>query len=140
MMSLQFSYRDDNGDFQGIELVSSDDIADKFAAPKNILTSQQWDDIKVTATYFRGTVFITVSRIGESGESFVNTQGSDCGLLASGYAPTSIVRQLIGAKASSGAWLMLEVHPDRKIKLLNWYSEGDNWAMFSGSLSYAIDK
>lgn len=139
-MSLQFSYRDDNGDFQGIQLVSSDDIADKFAAPKNILTSQQWNDIKVTATYFRGTVFITVSRVGESGESFVNTQGSDCGLLASGYAPTSIVRQLIGVKASSGAWLMLEVHPDRKIKLFNWYSEGDNWAMFSGSLSYAIDK
>ena len=139
-MSLQFSYRDDNGDFQGIELVSSDDIADKFAAPKNILTSQQWNDISVTATYFRGTVFITVSRVGESGESFVNTQGSDCGLLASGYAPTSIVRQLVGVKASSGAWLMLEVHPDRKIKLFNWYSEGDSWAMFSGSLSYAINK
>ena len=139
-MSLQFSYRDDNGDFQGIELVSSDDIADKFAAPKNILTSQQWNDINVTATYFRGTVFITVSRLGESGESFVNTQGSDCGLLASGYAPTSIVRQLIGVKASSGAWLMLEVHPDRKIKLFNWYSEGDTWAIFSGSLSYAINK
>ena len=139
-MSLQFSYRDDNGDFQGIQLVSSDDIADKFAAPKNILTSQQWNDINVTATYFRGTVFITVSRLGESGESFVNTQGSDCGLLASGYAPTSIVRQLIGVKASSGAWLVLEVHPDRKIKLFNWYSEGDTWAMFSGSLSYAINK
>ena len=139
-MSLQFSYRDDNGDFQGIELVSSDDIADKFAAPKNILVSQQWNDIKVTATYFRGTVFITIARVNESGESFVNTQGSDCGLLVSGYAPTSIVRQLIGTKSSSGAWLMLEVHPDRKIKLLNWYSEGDNWAMFSGSLSYAIDK
>ena len=139
-MSLQFSYRNDNGDFQGIQLVSSDDIADKFAAPKNILTSQQWNDINVTATYFRGTVFITVSRLGESGESFVNTQGSDCGLLASGYAPTSIVRQLIGVKASSGAWLMLEVHPDRKIKLFNWYSEGDTWAMFSGSLSYAINK
>lgn len=139
-MSLQFSYRDDNGDFQGIELVSSDDIADKFAAPKNILASQQWNDIKVTATYFRGTVFIAVARVNETGEAFVNTQGSDCGLLASGYAPTSIVRQLIGTKSSSGAWLMLEVHPDRKIKLLNWYSEGDNWAMFSGSLSYAIDK
>ena len=139
-MSLQFSYRDDNGDFQGIQLVSSDDIADKFAAPKNVLTSQQWNDIAVTATYFRGTVFITVSRIGESGEAFVNTQGSDCGLLASGYAPTSIVRQLVGTKSSTGAWLMLEVHPDRKIKLFNWYSEGDNWAMFSGSLSYAIDK
>ena len=139
-MSLQFSYRDDNGDFQGIELVSSDDIADKFAAPKNILASQQWNDIKVTATYFRGTVFITVARVNETGEAFVNTQGSDCGLLASGYAPTSIVRQLVGTKSSSGAWLMLEVHPDRKIKLLNWYSEGDNWAMFSGSLSYAIDK
>ena len=139
-MSLQFSYRDDNGDFQGIELVSSDDIADKFAAPKNILTSQQWNDINVTATYFRGTVFITVSRLGESGESFVNTQGSDCGLLASGYAPTSIVRQLIGTKSSTGAWLVLEVHPDRKIKLFNWYSEGDTWAMFSGSLSYAINK
>lgn len=139
-MSLQFSYRDDNGDFQGIELVSSDDIADKFAAPKNILASQQWNDINVTATYFRGTVFITVARVNESGEAFVNTQGSDCGLLASGYAPTNIVRQLIGTKSSSGAWLMLEVHPDRKIKLLNWYSEGDNWAMFSGSLSYAIDK
>lgn len=139
-MSLQFSYRDDNGDFQGIELVSSDDIADKFAAPKNILASQQWNDIKVTATYFRGTVFITVARVNETGEAFVNTQGSDCGLLASGYAPTSIVRQLVGTKNSSGAWLMLEVHPDRKIKLFNWYSEADNWAMFSGSLSYAIDK
>lgn len=139
-MSLQFSYRDDNGDFQGIQLVSSDDIADKFAAPKNVLTSQQWNDIDVTATYFRGTVFITVSRIGQSGEAFVNTQGSDCGLLASGYAPTSIVRQLVGNKSSTGAWLVLEVHPDRKIKLFNWYSEGDNWYMFSGSLSYAIDK
>lgn len=139
-MSLQFSYRDDNGDFQGIQLVSSDDIADKFAAPKNILASQTWPDIAVTATYFRGTVFITVSRIGESGQAFVNTQGSDCGLLASGYAPTSIVRQLVGTKGSTGAWLVLEVHPDRKIKLLNWYSEGDNWALFSGSLSYAIDK
>lgn len=139
-MSLQFSYRDDNGDFQGIELVSSDDIADKFAAPKNVLISQQWNDIDITATYFRGTVFITVSRIGQSGEAFVNTQGSDCGLLASGYAPTSIVRQLIGTKASTGAWLVLEVHPDRKIKLFNWYSEGDNWSLFSGSLSYAINK
>lgn len=139
-MSLQFSYRDDNGDFQGIELVSSDDIADKFTVPKNVLTFQTWNDIDVTATYFRGTVFITVSRIGQSGEAFVNTQGSDCGLLNVGYAPSQTVRQILGSKTSSGAWLVLEVHPDRKIKLLNWYSKGDNWSMFSGSLSYAIDK
>lgn len=139
-MSLQFSYRDDNGDFQGIELVSSDDIADKFAAPKNVLTSQQWDDIDVTTTYFRGTVFITVSRIGQSGEAYVNTAGSDCGLLNVGYAPSQVIRQVLGSKTSSGAWLVLEVHPDRKIKLLNWYSQGDNWSIFSGSLSYAVNK
>lgn len=139
-MSLQFSYRDDNGDFQGIQLVSSDDIADKFAVPKNVLASQTWSDIIVTATYFRGTVFITVSRIGQDREAFVPSNGSDCGLLTAGYAPTSIVRQLVGTKGSTGAWLVLEVHPDRKIKLFNWYSQGDNWSMFSGSLSYAIDK
>lgn len=139
-MSLQFSYRDDNGDFQGIQLVSSDDIADKFAAPKNILASQMWPDIAVTATYYRGSVFITLSRTGESGEAYVNTAGSDCGLLTVGYAPSQIIRQVLGTKASSGAWLVLEVHPDRKIKLLNWYSKGDNWALFSGSLSYAVNK
>lgn len=139
-MSLQFNYRDGNGDFQGIELVSSDDIADKFAAPKNVLTSQMWNDITVRATYFRGTVFITVSRIGQSGEAYVNTAGSDCGLLNVGYAPSQVVRQILGSKTSSGAWLVLEVHPDRKIKLLNWYSQGDNWSMFSGSLSYAVNK
>ena len=139
-MSLQFNYRDGNGDFQGIELISYADISDKFAAPKNILTSQMWPDIAVTATYCRGSVFITVSRIGQSGEAYVNTAGSDCGLLNIGYAPPQIIRQVLGSKASSGAWLVLEVHPDRKIKLLNWYSEGDNWAIFSGSLSYAVNK
>lgn len=52
MMSLQFNYRDGNGDFQGIELISYTDISDKFEAPKNVLSSQMWDDITVRAYYY----------------------------------------------------------------------------------------
>lgn len=139
-MSLQFSYRDDNGDFQGIELVSSDDIADKFAAPKNVLASQTWSDIAVTATYFRGTVFIEAHRLGQSGEAFIPGNGSDCGLLTSGYAPSQSIRQLVGTKASSGGWLLIEVNPDRKIRLVTLYTDGESYSSFSGSLSYAVDK
>ena len=140
MMSLQFSYRDDNGDFQGIELVSSDDIADKFAAPKNVLTSQTWNDITVKATYFRGTVFIELHRVGQTGEAFVPSNGSDCGLVASGYAPSQSIRQVLGTKSTSGGWLLLEVNPDRKVRLVTLYADGESWSSFSGSLSYAINK
>ena len=140
MMSLQFSYRDDNGDFQGIELVSSDDIANKFAAPKNVLASQTWPDITITATYFRGTVFVEAHRLGQSGEAFIPGNGSDCGLLTSGYAPSQSIRQLLGTKASSGGWLLLEINPDRKVRLVTLYTDGESYSSFSGSLSYAIDK
>lgn len=139
-MSLQFSYRDDNGDFQGIQLVSSDDIADKFAAPKNVLQSQTWPDITVTATYFRGTVFIEAHRLGQDGEAFIPSNGSDCGLLTTGYAPSHSIRQLLGTKSTSGGWLLLEVNPDRKIRLVVVYADGETYSSFSGSLSYAINK
>lgn len=141
-MSLQFNYREDSGEFQGIQLVTSDDIADKFEAPKNVLASQMWDDINVRAYYYRGTVFIQINRLGEqSGEAYVSgSTGSDCGLLMEGYAPTTSYRQILGTKSASGAWLLLEVNPDRKIRLENLYSEGDSWAVFSGTLAYEVNK
>lgn len=141
-MSLQFNYREDSGEFQGIQLVTSDDIADKFEAPKNVLASQMWDDINVRAYYYRGTIFVQINRLGEqSGEAYVSgSTGSDCGLLMEGYAPTTSYRQMIGTKSTSGAWLLLEVNPDRKIRLENFYSEGDSWAVFSGTLAYEVNK
>ena len=140
-MSLQFSYRDDNGDFQGIELISYTDISDKFEAPKNVLASQMWPDITVRAYYYRGSVFVQINRSGQSNEAYVSgSTGSQCGLLMEGYAPTTSYRQMIGTKNTSGAWLILEVNPDRTIKLENLYSEGDSWASFFGSLAYELDK
>lgn len=140
-MSLQFNYRDGNGDFQGIELISYTDISDKFEAPKNVLASQMWPDITVRAYYYRGTVFVQINRLSQSDEAYVSgSSGSQCGLLMEGYAPTTSYRQMIGNKNPSGAWLLLEVNPDRTIKLENIYSEGDSWAAFSGSLAYEVDK
>lgn len=140
-MSLQFNYREDSGEFQGIQLVTSDDIADKFEAPKNVLSSQMWNDIKIRAYYYRGTVFVQINRTGQSGEAYVpGSTGSDCGLLMQGYAPTTSYRQLLGTKSSTGGWVLLEVNPDRKIRLVNLYSEGDSWGTFSGSLAYEVNK
>lgn len=140
-MSLQFNYRDGNGDFQGIELISYTDISDKFEAPKNVLVSQMWSDITVRAYYYRGTVFVQINRLLQSDEAYVSgSTGSQCGLLMEGYAPTTSYRQVLGMKSASGAWLLLEVNPDRTIKLKNLYSEGDSWAAFSGSLAYEVDK
>lgn len=140
-MSLQFNYREDSGEFQGIQLVTSDDIADKFEAPKNVLSSQMWNDIKVRAYYYRGTVFVQINRPGnQSNEAYVSATGSDCGLLMQGYAPTTSYRQMIGTKGTSGAWLVLAVNPDRKVRLENVYTEGESWSTFSGSLAYEVNK
>lgn len=140
-MSLQFNYRDGNGDFQGIELISYTDISDKFEAPKNVLASQMWPDITVRAYYYRGTVFVQINRVGQSGEAYVSgSTGSQCGLLMEGYAPATSYRQVLGTKSESGGWLLLEVNPDRTIKLMSIYTEGDSWAAFSGSLAYEVDK
>lgn len=103
---------------------------------KNVLASQTWDDIAVTAVERSGVVTVTVERWGKSGTAYVpGDSPSTVGQVSAGHRPPRTVRQLLGTQGNT--WLLMQVAASGAVQLQQVYgADGLQWGSFSGSLSY----
>lgn len=117
------------------QVPSIDSLRDSVSQ-KNVLSSQTWDDIAVTAVERSGIVTVTVERWGKSGTAYVpGDSPSTVGQVSAGHRPPRAVRQLLGTQG--GTWLLMQVAASGAVQLQQVYGgEGLQWGSFSGALSY----
>ena len=108
-----------------------------MVSQKNVLASQNYSDIVVSATETSGIVCVSVRR--QSGEATALTRTSDTviGTLAEGARPARDVDAIAGV-AGDGAWLLVGARTDGRIVMRHAYgSATELWASFFGSLCFA---
>ena len=113
-----------------------DELRDSVSQGADVLQSQQWSDISVTARAVGGVVCVTARRDGSSSPALVRRDSpSPIGVVRKGHRPARIVGQLVGVQG--GTWLVLEVTTNGTVWLRTIYAEADTkWSSFTGSLCY----
>ena len=113
-----------------------DELRDSVSQGADVLQSQQWSDISVTARAVGGVVCVTARRDGSSSPALVRRDSpSPIGVVRKGHRPARIVGQLVGMQGST--WLVLEVTTNGTVWLRTIYAEADTkWSSFTGSLCY----
>ena len=113
-----------------------DELRDSVSQGADVLQSQQWPDISVTARAVGGVVCVTARRDGSSSPALVRRDSpSPIGVVRKGHRPARIVGQLVGVQG--GTWLVLEVTTNGTVWIRTIYAEADTkWSSFTGSLCY----